>query len=240
MWKNKRISVLFPTYNEKDSIRDSINDFFENGYVDEIVVINNNAVKGTSEEVKKTKAIEVFESKQGYGYAIRKGFKVATGDLIIISEPDGTYVGDDVVKLLSYSDNFDVVFSTRTNKNMIWKGANMGFFLRWGNWALAKLIEVLFNTTLLTDVGGSMRMISKKALRKIEKHFIVGGSHFGPEMMVLVILKGISYIEIPINYKKRVGKSSVTGNKFVAFILGLKMIKLILSYRIKSWFGMIK
>lgn len=240
MWKGKKVSVIFPTYNEKESIYDSINDFFANGYVDEIVVVNNNAAKGTSEEVKKTKAREVFEKKQGYGYAIIKGLREAKGDLLIVSEPDSTFVGDDVIKLLAYSDDFDVVFSTRTTKNMIWEGANMGLFLKWGNWAIAKIIEVLFNTTTLTDVGGSMRLLSRKALNKIQRHFTVGGSHFGPEVMLLVIIKKMKFVEIPVNYKKRVGKSSVTGSKLKAFILGLQMINIVLHYRLKSWLGLIK
>ena len=239
MWNKKKVSVVFPTYNEKNSIRKSVNDFFSSGYVDEIIVVNNNAAKGTSEEVKKTKAREVFESRQGYGYAIRKGLKEAKGDLILVSEPDGTFDGKDVVKLLSYSDNFDAVFGSRTNKNMIWGGANMGGFLKWGNWALAKLIMALFNATLLTDVGCTMRLISKKSISKIENNFTIGGSQFGPEMMILVLLKKINYIEIPVNYKKRIGESSVTGSKIKAFVLGLQMIYLIVSYRIKSWLGMV-
>jgi len=47
MWKNKSISIVLPTYNEKDSIARDINDFFETGYVDEVIVVNNNAVEGT-------------------------------------------------------------------------------------------------------------------------------------------------------------------------------------------------
>ena len=39
MWKGKKVSVIFPTYNEKDSIREAIEDFFTSGYVDEIVVV---------------------------------------------------------------------------------------------------------------------------------------------------------------------------------------------------------
>ena len=80
MWYNKKVSVIFPTYNEKDSIKASIEDFFANGFVDEIIVINNNAAKGTSEEVAKTKAIEIMEPLQGYGAAIRRGFKESKGD----------------------------------------------------------------------------------------------------------------------------------------------------------------
>jgi len=234
MWKDKIVSVIFPTYNEKESIQDAIQDFFSSGYVDEIIVVNNNAAPGTSQEVAKTKAKEVFEQKQGYGFAIRRGFEEAKGDIIIISEPDGTFVGRDVIKLLAYSEEFEAVFGTRTTKELIMQGANMGFFLKWGNWTVAKLIEVLFNTTILTDVGCTMKLLSRNALKRIKNKFAVGGSHFGIELMLLVILNKIKFFEIPLNYSRRVGVSSVTGKKHVAFLLGLKMIALIIKYRMKS------
>ena len=116
------------------------------------------------------------------------------------------------------------------------QGANMGFFLKWGNWTVAKLIEVLFNTTILTDVGCTMKLLSRNALKRIKNKFTVGGSHFGIELMLLVILNRIKFFEIPLNYSRRVGVSSVTGKKHVAFLLGLKMIFLIIKYRIKSMF----
>ena len=235
MWNNQKVSVVFPTYNEKKSIRKAIEDFFESGYVDEIVVVNNNAAAGTSEEVKKTRAIEVFEKQQGYGWAIQKGLKEVTGDLIIISEPDDTFIGRDIIKLLAYSEDFDVVFGTRTSKNLIWKGANMGFFIKWGNYALAKIVEILYNTTILTDVGCTMRLIKRKSLKKIQKYFTVGGSHFGVEMILLIIKNKISFVEIPVNYKKRVGKSSVTGSKLKAFVLGIVIMLFVLKYRFKSF-----
>ena len=234
MWNNQKVSVVFPTYNEKKSIREEIEDFFGSGHVDEIIVVNNNAAAGTSQEVGKTRAIEVFEKRQGYGWAIQRGLKEAAGDLIIVSEPDGTFIGRDVAKLLAYSEDFDVVFGTRTSKNLIWKGANMGFFLKWGNYALAKMVELLYNTTILTDVGCTMRLIKRKSLNKIQKYFTVGGSHFGVEMILLIIKNKISFVEIPVNYKKRVGKSSVTGSKLKAFILGIVIMLLILKYRFKS------
>jgi glycosyltransferase involved in cell wall biosynthesis len=234
IWKGKKISLILPTYNEKDSIYESIMEFYPE--VDEIIVVNNNAAEGTSEEVRKTPAKEVLESQQGYGAAIRRGFKEATGDLIIVSEPDGTFRGRDVLKLLAYSDDFQVVYGSRTVKELIWKGANMGIFLKWGNYAVAKLMEFLFNTTSLTDVGCTMRCVSRQALRRMEPHFTVDGSFFGPQMMVLSILMKMKIIQIPVNYTKRVGSSAVTGNKWVAFFLGLKMIRLILSYRFKGWF----
>ena len=114
---------------------------------------------------------------------------------------------------------------------MIHEGANMGKFLKWGNWALAKMIEVLFNGPSLTDVGCTYRLIKRDALEKIKDKFTVGGSHFSPEMMILAIKSRIPMIEIPVNYKERKGSSKITGRKWAAFKLGLRMIKLILSYR---------
>jgi glycosyltransferase involved in cell wall biosynthesis len=206
--------------------------------VDEIIVINNNAAPGTSDEVAPTGAREVLEPRQGYGAAMRRGFAESTGDLIIVSEPDGTFRGHDVLKLLAYSDDFEVVYGSRTVKELIWKGANMGLFLKWGNYWVAKLMELLFNSTSLTDVGCTMRCLRREALRDLQPYFTVDGSFFGPQMMVLSILLKMKMIQIPVNYTKRVGTSSVTGNKVVAFRLGLRMIALITGYRLQSWLAM--
>ena len=70
MWNNKKISVVLPTYSEKESIQSCIESFFHTGVVDEVIVCNNNAAAGTSEEVGKTAAREVFESRQGYGQLV--------------------------------------------------------------------------------------------------------------------------------------------------------------------------
>lgn len=237
MWRDKKVSVIFPTYNEKDSIRAAVEDFFAEGHADEIVVVNNNAAPGTDDEVKPTRARLVYETRQGYGHAIWKGLAEATGDLLIIAEPDGTFSGHDLTKLLAYSDDVPVVFGTRTSREFVWEGANMGFLLKFGNWGVGKLIEFLFNTTILTDVGCSMRLLSRDAYARIEPYFTVGGSAFGPQIMLLVILNKIPFVEIAVNYRKRVGESSVTGNKFRAAILGFEMIRMVLRYRILSWFG---
>ena len=236
MWNGKQISVIFPTYNEKDSIYQAIEDFFASGYVDEIVVVNNNAAPGTAEEVARTRAKQVFEPQQGYGAAIRRGFREVdpASDYIIVSEPDGTFSGRDVIKLLAYANDFEYVLGTRTSREFIWAGANMGRFLKWGNWAVAKMVEFLFNTTLLTDVGCTMRLIRRDSLDRLESQFTVETSHFGLEMTLLVITNRIRLVEIPVHYMKRVGVSSVTGSTYKAFKLGMTMIFMILAHRLKT------
>ena len=134
MFHGKKISLILPTYNEKDSIRQCIVDFEQLGVVDEMIVINNNAAPGTSEEVACTSAVEYFEPEQGYGAAILRGLREASGDLIAVCEPDGTFRAMDLFKLLEFTRDFDVVYGSRTMNDLIWEGANMGWFLRFGNW----------------------------------------------------------------------------------------------------------
>jgi glycosyltransferase involved in cell wall biosynthesis len=245
-WRGSRISVVFPTYNERDSIRAAILDFAAIGVVDEILVINNNAAAGTSEEVAAatghingaTVVREIREYRQGYGHAIQRGLREASGDYIVISEPDGTFLGRDTFKLLAYVDDFDVVYGSRTARMFIWRGANMGILLRWGNWGVAKMMEFLFNSTNLTDVGCTMRLIRRDALQQLSNEFTIGGSAFGPEMMVLSLLHGLRVIQVPVNYLPRVGESSVTGDFRKAVLLGLWMIGLVLRYRVRSWLSL--
>jgi glycosyltransferase involved in cell wall biosynthesis len=237
MYNGKKLSVILPSYNEVGSIRKVVNDFFDlmdvngNPLVDEVVVVNNNAITGTSEEVQKTKAIEVFEPKQGYGSAIQRGFKEAKGDLLVVCEPDDTFIASDIYKLLVFSFDVDIVYGSRTIKYFIWKGANMGFFLRWGNWAVAKLIEVLFGTNYLSDVGCTYRLIKREALEKIEDQFEVESNFFSPEMIIIGYQMKIPCIQIPVNYKTRIGESSVTGKLWKAVKLGVKMIILVFAMR---------
>ncbi|MBV9580444.1 MAG: glycosyltransferase family 2 protein, partial [Chloroflexi bacterium] len=132
-----------------------------------------------------------------------------------------------------------VVYGSRTARTFIWRGANMGLWLRW-NWCVAKLMEFLFNSTNLTDVGCTMRLVRRDALAVLEPRFTVGGSAFGPEMMLLSLLAGLRVIQVPVNYLPRVGVSSVTGDSGKAVRLGISMIGLVLNYRIRAWLGQVQ
>lgn len=231
MFNNKKVSVVFPTYNEEENIKNAIEDFFSTDVVDEIVVVDNNSDDSTVKEVRKTKARLVTESNQGYGWALRRGLHEAKGYYIITAEPDGTFVGRDVLKLLAYSEDFDAVFGTRTSRECIWSGANMNLFLRLGNEFVAKFLEYMFDGPSLTDVGCTLKLIKRDALKKIQSKFSVGGPHFSPEFMILCIKNKIKSVEIPVNYKQRVGESKITGSFKRAAKLGIVMIFLVLKHR---------
>jgi glycosyltransferase involved in cell wall biosynthesis len=234
MWNGKAVSVVLMTYAERDSIREVIEGFYATGLVDEVLVIDNNAQGGTRDEVAKTRARIVHEPLQGYGHATRRGLIEARGELIVLAEPDGTFLPEDIVKLLVYSNECDAVFGTRTTRELIWRGANMAPALRWGNWSVAKLIEVLFNTSHLSDVGCTYKLLRRPTADYVLSTMKVGGSHAGVEIMLLSILSGARVVEVPVNYLPRVGRSSVTGDPLKAVAVGLRMIHQVLRYR---WSG---
>jgi glycosyltransferase involved in cell wall biosynthesis len=243
MWQGQKVSLVYPTYREKDSLCAQVVAAAETQLIDEILVINNNAEPGTSEETQKAAGIvasrglpaevrEIFEPRQGYGAACLRGLDEAEGFYRCLSEPDGTFVQEDIHKLLVYADRCDLVLGSRTVRTFIWSGANMWWFLRIGNWAVAKLLEVLFNTTSLSDVGCTMRLVKAPAFSRMRKYLTIAGSYFGPQMMLTAHLLEMPVVQIPVNYRDRVGTSSVTGDFYKAFALGMRMILLILEYRI--------
>ncbi len=232
MYGQKTVTVILPAFNEEKYIRPAIEDFFLPGIVDEVIVVDNNSRDGTAAEAARTGARLVRETAQGYGHALRRGLREATGDLIILAEPDGTFVGRDVLKLLAYSEDFDVVCGTRTTRELIWEQANMGWFLRVGNWAVAKLLQVLYDAPALTDCGCTLRLARREAVARIIDDLTVGGSHFLPEMVIASLQRGLTIIEVPVNYRGRVGESKITGNFRGALRTGLSMIWLILARRL--------
>jgi hypothetical protein len=109
----------------------------------------------------------------------------------------------------------------------------MGWFLRVGNWAVAKLLQTLHGGPSLSDCGCTLRLTHRAALERIRGELTVGGSHFLPEMVILALRKRLKVIEVPVNYRGRVGESKITGNFAGAVRTGIRMIGLIVRYRLQ-------
>jgi glycosyltransferase involved in cell wall biosynthesis len=231
MWQGHRVSVVFPAYNEQAGIAAAVTDFGSLDAVDDVLVIDNNSQDETAPRAEAAGARVVREPRQGYGNALRRGLATAQGEYIVLAEPDGTFIGKDVLKLLAYADDFDLVLGTRTTRELIWHGANMAWLLRWGNWAVAKLIEALFNTSHLSDVGCTYRLLRREMADHVAAAMKVGGNHAGAEIMLLTVVSGARFVEVPVNYLPRVGVSSVTGDPRAAVGVGLRMIGLVLAFR---------
>jgi glycosyltransferase involved in cell wall biosynthesis len=225
------VSVVFPAYDEAESITEAVTAFRALDAVDEVLVVDNNSRDATARLAAAAGARVVHETRQGYGFALRRGLAETTGDLVVLAEPDGTFSAGDVHKLLAYCADADLVLGTRTTRELIWEEANMPWLLRSGNWVVAKLLELLFNTPSLSDVGCTLRLVRRDALERFRSQLTVGGSHFLPEMVVLARLNGVSMIEVPVNYHARTGESKITGSLNGTLRTGVNMIRLVLRYR---------
>ena len=237
MYQGRTVSVIIPTYNEAESIAHVINGFFATGFVDEVIAVDNNALGDTAQEIGKTRAKHIRETEhQGYGHALMRGLREASGELIVMVEADGTFDPTDIEKLLLYSRDFEAVWGTRTSRAAIWSGAFMPFSVRVGNWAVAKLLEILFNGPTLTDVGCTYKLITRDVRDRLARLFAHsdGSGTFSPELMIWTLRLGIVPIEIPLNFKPRVGQSMYTGNTIKAARLGLRMVFLIIKYRLQK------
>ena len=233
---NKNLfSIILPAYNEEENIKSFISDLEKLNINKEIIVVDNNSDDKTKDIINKTSAKYILEQKKGYGYAIKTGLNNATGNYLITCEPDGTFEAKDIYKLLLYLENFDCVFGTRTSKSLIDYDAKMGAFLRYGNIVVAKLLEYLFRGPTLSDVGCTLKAFSIEAYNKIKDDLEVNDSSFQPELMINMIKKKLSIVEIPVHYKSRIGYSKITYNFTSSLLLGIKMIALIFKLRIKNF-----
>ncbi|HWA52000.1 MAG TPA: glycosyltransferase family 2 protein [Patescibacteria group bacterium] len=218
MYEGKTVSVAIATYREKKTIKSVLDNFYKTNFVDEIIVIDNNAEKGTYKEITKSTPFKkgivkiYYEKKQGYGYAYKTAIKKASCDYIVICEADGSLKASDIEKFLVYSRDFDVVLGTRTSQIGSLSGTGMGIIRKFANVLEAKTIEILFNSVALTDVGCTYKLFKKEALKKnISKWSNNGTALFNTELTLHVVTQNLKFVEIPISYTKSTRKSAIVG-----------------------------
>lgn len=230
-----KVSVVIPAYNEAETIFEVVKDFRQRPEVEEVFVVDNNSKDNTSALALSAGARVVTETKQGYGAALKRGLDDAIGDIIILTEADGSFQAKDVPKFLEYLKDSDMVMGTRTTRQMIEQGANMEGMLRWGNVTVGKLIEALWwgQEPRFTDVGCTYRAIWKTSYLKIRPYLEATGPDFSPEMMIAMLICRGRIIEIPVSYRRRYGGTSKHSGHFRAHArTAIKMLRKIFQYRI--------
>ena len=245
--KERQICVIMPTFNEEATIKQVVEDFQRQNFVNNVVVIDNKSTDDTVKIAKDcgAKVIEKIENK-GYSHSLVLGLKEALktdANIITITESDGTFNGYDLEKMVPYLNNCDMVIGSRQNQVISEKGnQNSGFFV-WANFLLAKLIQIKYlsldhmGIINLTDVGCIYRVIKRDALEKIISKLTypgsdrpVGGIGIGLYITMLGIEEDLKIIEIPVTFKRRIGKSKLTGTgKKKTINIGLRFLWLILT-----------
>lgn len=230
----KKVSVVIPAFNEEDSIGLVVRDF--RPHVHEVFVVDNSSSDQTAQIAREQGARVETVSLTGYGDTIAHGLDHAEGDILIIVEADHSFRSADVGKFLEYLKDADMVIGTRTTRQMIEQGSNMGGLLRWGNVAVGKLVELLWwgQEPRFTDVGCSYRALWRETWEKIRDRMEGVGPEFSPEMMIEVLRSRLRVIEVPISYHPRVGGESKHSDSFVGVSrTALRMLKTIFRKRFR-------
>jgi dTDP-glucose pyrophosphorylase len=227
-----RVSVVLPTYNEEKSIGSVVRDFA--AVADEVLVVDNSSSDDSAAVAREHGARVETVSLVGYGDTIKYGLDHAKGDILVVSEADHSFRSDDLGKLLEYLKSADMVIGTRTTRQLIEQGSNMGGLLRWGNVAVAKLVELLWwgQEPRFTDVGCTYRALWREAWLKIRDRVQGVGPEFSPEMMIEILLARQRVIEIPVSYHARAGgESKHSAGLLAAARTATRMLRTILAKR---------
>lgn len=236
---NPKICVVIPTYNEEESIAKVVTDFISQRFVEHVIIIDNNSEDSTVDIAEKCGATVVRKNKNtGFGHSYALGLKEALktdANLIITTEAGDTYNAYDISKMLSYLENCDMVIGTRQNQVLTEKGNQNSVMHIWGNLFLAKLIQIKYFNLLhmgfvnLTDVGCIYRAFKRESIEKIINRLTypntdkpIADIAISLHVTILAIENDLRIIEVPVTFKKRIGKSKLNSNKkFKAIQYGL-------------------
>ncbi len=218
MFRNRTVSLVVPAYNEEETVGHVVDEFRAEPHIDEIIVVDNNCKDRTAAIAAAKGARVVPEARKGYGAALLGGMRAATGDILVLTEADGSFRARDVEKLLVYLDDAGMVMGTRTTRQMVQQGANMRAFLRWGNVFMAKFLQLCWlrpSEPRFTDVGCTFRALTRETFRKIEHRLSETGPAFSPEMMCAALQERCRVIEVPVTYAERLGGESKHSDTFL-------------------------
>jgi len=203
-----RISVIIPAYNEEQSIGTVVKEIPP--IVNEIVVVNNNSTDKTAEAAKLAGATVLFEEYQGYGAACLKGIeylKTKNPDIVVFIDGDFSDYPEELEMLIEpiIKEDYDFVLGSRV-MGLREKGA-LPFQSRIGS-IVAGFLMKMFWKIKYTDLG-PFRAIKFDKLLRLEMEDKWYG--WTIEMQIKAAYKKYKIKELPVKYRKRIGKSKVTG-----------------------------
>lgn len=230
-----KLSVIVPVYNEEKTVKKILNKVkavkLPSGLKTEIVVVNDGSKDKTSKILRTIKGIKVINNKEnrGKGFAVRTGFKNATGDIFIIQDADLEYDPRDYKKLLKpiLAGKAKVVYGTRLkNYPLILFGEEKTPLVAhyMANKFLTVLTNLLYNSNL-TDVETCYKVLARDVLNPIK--LSADKFEIEPEITAKVLKAGYKIYEVPIKVKPRGYKEG----KKITWKDGFQAIWAIVKYR---------
>ncbi|HAI98126.1 TPA: glycosyltransferase family 2 protein [Candidatus Peribacteria bacterium] len=236
------ISLLIPVFNEERAIEDTIlraqRALTQTGEEFEIVVVDDGSTDDSGKIISGLllPMLRVFRNQQnrGYGTAMKVGLRQAKGDVIATVDADGTYPIEDFPKLIAHlkATGADMVVGARTKA-----GAKIPLLRRPAKMILAFLANTLTGMRI-PDNNSGMRVF-RRSLGLEFMHLYPRGFSFTLTLTLASLTSGYLVEFVPIDYFKRVGKSSMGGwnglSNFINF-LGL-VIRVTTYFRPVRFFG---
>lgn len=226
------IKVIIPAYNEEASIGFVVREIPK--IVSEIIVISNNSTDKTIEVAENAGATVLSENRKGYGYACLKGLEYISNqkikpDIIVFLDGDYSDYPEELTNLIEpiLKDNTDFVIGARVSGFREKKSMTPQQIF--GNWLATFLMKLFFNAKF-TDLG-PFRAIKYDKLLALDMQDKTYG--WTVEMQLKVLKQKMSYVEIPVHYKTRIGVSKVSGTVKGTLMAGIKIIGWIFKYAFK-------
>jgi glycosyltransferase involved in cell wall biosynthesis len=207
MPEREAVSIIIPAYNEEDSICEVIDQIEtvmksqDKSY--EILVVNDGSTDKTGEVLKHVPANVIeHEFNKGYGASLKTGIKKANGDIIVITDADGTYPPEAIPSILSHMSECDMVVGARVGAK-----AKMPLIRKPAKWCLSKLANYLSGTKI-PDLNSGLRAFRKETVMEFY-HMLPRGFSFTTTITLGMHSNDYIIKYIPIDYLKRSGKSKI-------------------------------
>ena len=224
--------VIIPAFNEEGAVGKVIQDIPKN-LVAEIIVVDNASTDNTTLVAQNAGATVIQEKRKGYGSACLKGIAYINSlsdqtDIVLFIDADYSDYPKEMNLVLApiVDQKYDLVIGSRALGNK--ERGSMTFPQIFGNWLATRLLELLYNCTF-TDLG-PFRAIKLESLNSLEMR----DTNYGwtVEMQLKAAKKGLKSIEVPVNYRVRVGHSKISGTVKGTITAGYKILWTIFKYAI--------
>ncbi len=227
-----KTAVIIPAYNEEKSIGRVINDLPKDE-ISEIIVVNNCSTDKTAEVAAQAGVTVLIENQMGYGAACLKGIeylKDKTIDLVVFLDGDYSDYPEEISMLTTpiISNDYDFVLGSRVLGNRE-KGA-LPYQSRIGSLIAGFLINLFWHIRY-TDLGPFRAIKYNKLIELNMKDKWFGWT---VEMQIKAAKKNYKIKEIPVRYRRRIGKSKVTGTLKGSFMAGVIILKTIFIHLFKD------
>ena len=217
-----RIAVIIPAFNEAESIGSVLSDI-PSDLINEIVVVDNASTDGTGDIARSLGATVLHEPRPGYGSACLRGVAYVLSrpfDIIVFLDADYSDHPEEMPLLIApiVEQGYDLVIGSRSLG--VREAGAMPPHARFGNWLSTRLIR-LFWKTRFTDLG-PFRAVTADALRRIG----MVDADFGwtVEMQIKAARLGMRTTEVPVSYRKRIGRSKISGTIVGSVKAGYKIL----------------